>query len=206
MLETSFSHVQATITDSRTLYTIQNRPRSGEGISSLFKADPQKKLEQEQNNKVSTELCTVKPFLTPSQIGIIKHRLHSAGYSSIEDEQIQYALGSKYANNNVDRAFDIVILFQESVEGIVKPYNPAVHMLGAENKDMVTCYLDTLLFSMFGRLSSFEPLLYTNFDDEPRRRLSTLIRVWVNMLRTGKLIQTDVVSGFHCSFICYTNS
>lgn len=54
MLETSFSHVQATITDSRTLFYTQNRPRSGEGISSLFKADPQKKLEQEQNSKVGT--------------------------------------------------------------------------------------------------------------------------------------------------------
>lgn len=58
MLETSFSHVQATITDSRTLYFTQNRPRSGEAIASLFKADPQKKLEQEQNNKVSTEFCS----------------------------------------------------------------------------------------------------------------------------------------------------
>jgi hypothetical protein len=67
-------------------------------------------------------------------------------------------------------------------------------MLGAENREDVTCYLDSLLFAMFAKLESFEPLLYTNFDDEPRRRLSTLIRLWVNMLRTGKLIQTDVVS------------
>lgn len=154
----------------------KSRPRSGEGISSLFKADPQKKQEQEQNNKIST----------------IKQRLQSVGYSSIEDEQIHYALGSKYANGDPDKAFDMVVLFQESVEGVVKPYNPAVHMLGAENRESVTCYLDTLLFSMFARLSSFEPLLYTSFDDEPRRRLSTLIRLWVNMLRTGKLIQTDV--------------
>lgn len=54
MLQTSLSHVQATITDSRTLSSTQARPRSGEGISSLFKTDPQKKLEQEQNNKVGT--------------------------------------------------------------------------------------------------------------------------------------------------------
>lgn len=132
-------------------------------------------------------------FVNTFQIAAIKHKLHGKGYSSIEDDQIQYALGSKYSNGDADRAFEVVVLFQESVEGVVKPYNPAVHMLGAENKDMVTCYLDTLLFSMFARLSSFEPLLYTNFDDEPRRRLSTLIRLWVNMLRTGKLIQTDVV-------------
>lgn len=132
--------------------------------------------------------------LTGCKISSIRHRLHGIGYSSIDDEQIHYALASKYANGDPDKGFEMVVLFQESVEGIVKPYNPAVHMLGAENRESVTCYLDTLLFSMFGRLSSFEPLLYTNFDDEPRRRLSTLIRLWVNMLRTGKLIQTDVVS------------
>jgi hypothetical protein len=86
------------------------------------------------------------------------------------------------------------VLFQESVDGIVKPYDPSIQLLGAENRDGVTCYLDALLFSMFARLGSFEPILYTTFDDEPRRRLSTLIRVWVNMLRTGKLIQTDLVS------------
>lgn len=138
--------------------------------------------------------CISCSLVNTSQISLIKHRLQSAGYSSIENEQIDYALASKYANGDADRAYDMVVLVQESVEGIVKPYDPAVYMLGAENTDMVTCYLDTLLFSMFGRLSSFEPLLYTNFDDEPRRRLSTLIRLWVNMLRTGKLIQTDVVS------------
>ncbi|CZR58997.1 related to ubiquitin C-terminal hydrolase family protein [Phialocephala subalpina] len=165
--QTSFSHVQATITDSRALFYTQSRPRSGEGISTLFKVDPQKKLEQEQNNKISS----------------IKQRLQNVGYSSIEDEQIHYALGSKYANGDADRAFDMVVLFQESVEGVVKPYNPAVHMLGAENREAVTCYLDTLLFSMFARLSSFEPLLYSSFDDEPRRRLSTLIRLWTKHLQ-----------------------
>lgn len=93
----------------------------------------------------------------------------------------------------MDIAFEVVLLFQESVEGIIKPYNPSMHMLGAENRENVTCYLDALLFAMFARLDSFEPMLMMSFDDEPRRRLSTLIRLWVNMLRTGKLIQTDVV-------------
>lgn len=66
-------------------------------------------------------------------------------------------------------------------------------MLGAENRGNVTCYLDSLLFAMFARLGSFEPILHRTFEDEPRRRLSSLIRLWVNMLRTGKLIQTDIV-------------
>ena len=87
----------------------------------------------------------------------------------------------------------MLVLFQRSVEGEIEKYNPAVNMLGSENRGGVTCYIDALLFSMFARLESFEPILYPILDDEPRRRLSTLIRLWVNMLRTGKLIQTDIV-------------
>ena len=119
--------------------------------------------------------------------------MHHRGYSGIDDEQINYALGSKFADGNVDKAFEILVLFQESVEGIIKPYSPSVPMLGAVNRHNVTCYLDALLFAMFARMDNFEPILCTTLEDEPKRRLSTLIRLWVNMLRTGKLIPTDIV-------------
>ncbi|KAK9369239.1 ubiquitin carboxyl-terminal hydrolase-domain-containing protein [Lipomyces kononenkoae] len=67
-------------------------------------------------------------------------------------------------------------------------------MLGAENLNNVTCYLDSLLFAMYARLESFEPILYKVYDDGPLRKLSTLIRMWVNMLRAGKLITTDIMA------------
>jgi hypothetical protein len=127
------------------------------------------------------------------QIQILKQRLRDQNITGIDESQIEYALETKYADGDPGRAFEMLVLFQESVEGIVRQYDPDVHMLGAENRGAVTCYLDALLFAMFARLGSFEPILYTQFDDEPRRRLSTLIRLWVNMLRSGKLIQTDIV-------------
>ncbi|KAK9353442.1 ubiquitin carboxyl-terminal hydrolase-domain-containing protein [Lipomyces doorenjongii] len=67
-------------------------------------------------------------------------------------------------------------------------------MQGAENLNNVTCYLDALLFAMYARLESFEPILYKVYDDGPLRRLSTLIRMWVNMLRAGKLITSDITA------------
>jgi hypothetical protein len=103
-------------------------------------------------------------------------------------------LQSKYADGDENKAFELLLIVKDSMDGIVRPYDPNVHMLGAENRGNVTCWLDSLLFAMFARLGSFEPILYTKFDDEPRRQLATLIRLWVNMLRTGKLIQTDLVS------------
>jgi hypothetical protein len=102
-----------------------------------------------------------------------------------------------FADGDVDKAFEILVLFQESVEGIIKPYDPSVQMLGAVNRHNVTCYLDALLFAMFARMDNFEPILCTTFEDEPKRRLSTLIRLWVNMIRTGKLIPTDIVGPKH---------
>lgn len=130
--------------------------------------------------------------------------MHRRGYPNIDEEHITYALASKFANGDVDKAFELLLLLQESAEGIVKPYNPSVHMLGAVNREGVTCYLDGLLFAMFARLGSFEPILYTTFEDEPRRRLSTLIRLWVNLLRTGKLIETDLVRlEYNSSNLCH---
>ena len=120
--------------------------------------------------------------------------MNGRGYTDVDEQQITYALSSLHATGDVEKALELLVLFQESVEGVIKPYKSEIHMLGAENREMVTCYLDSLLFAMFGRLASFEPILCTSFDDEPRRRLSTLIRLWVNMLRDGKLIRTDLVS------------
>lgn len=116
------------------------------------------------------------------------------GRSPLDDSHISYSISSKHAEGDVDKAYEILVLFQESLDGVIKPYNPDIQMKGAENRSGVTCYLDALLFAMFARLGSFEPMLYTTFDDEPCRRLSTLIRLWVNMLRSGMLIHTDVVS------------
>lgn len=129
----------------------------------------------------------------------MKERLIKDGYINIGDQQLQYGLFSKHADGDVDKAVELVKLFQESVEGVIKKYDPTLEMKGAVNNQGVTCWLDSLLFGMFAQLPSFEPILYTIYDDEPRRRLSTLLRLWVNMLRTGMLIQTDVVCW---RFIC----
>lgn len=125
---------------------------------------------------------------------MLRQRLRDANVTSLDDSQVEYVLQSKYADGDENKAFELLLIVKDSMDGIVRPYDPNVHMLGAENRGNVTCWLDSLLFAMFARLGSFEPILYTKFDDEPRRQLATLIRLWVNMLRTGKLIQTDLVS------------
>lgn len=83
-------------------------------------------------------------------------------------------------------------MLEDTYEGIVKPYQADTRLVGAVNKEGITCYLDTLLFAMFAKLDSFEAMLYENFEDMRRKRLAGLLRLWVNMLRTGRLITTDV--------------
>jgi hypothetical protein len=84
------------------------------------------------------------------------------------------------------------MLLEETYEGIVRPFDPTTKLLGAENRGSVTCFLDALLFGMFARLDSFEAMLYESFEDPQRRKLAGFLRLWVNLLRSGRLITTDV--------------
>lgn len=136
------------------------------------------------------------PLLTladPTQIAEISKRLEDMDVNDISDEYLTFALRSKYAGGNTEKAIEILLLHQRSISGIILPYNPNVNMLGAENRGNVTCYLDALLFAMFAKLEAFECMLKHDLSDEPQRNLAALIRLWVNMLRSGKLIHTDMV-------------
>lgn len=131
--------------------------------------------------------------LTPGQIRAITQRLAAVGITSLKEPQIEYALRAKSSDGDVEKAIDLLVLFEDSLEGILKAYDPRVQLLGAENRESVTCYLDALLFAMFARLDSFEAMLFDAFNDEPRRRLAALLRLWVNLLRSGRLITVDIV-------------
>lgn len=93
------------------------------------------------------------------------------------------------------KTVEYIDIEQKSCAGIIIPYDPHVKMVGAENHANVTCYLDSLLFSMFAKSDAFECMLKNNFpEDEAKTQLVNLLRIWVNMLRSGKLIPADLVS------------
>ena len=117
-----------------------------------------------------------------------------AGIRTYDDSDIAFVLKSAYIRGDPSKAFDGLILLNDSVEGIIRPYDPRINLLGAENWNGISCYLDSILFSMFARLDSFEAMLYKDFDDPKRSDLAALIRVWVNTVRAGKLVEGDMVS------------
>ncbi|KAI4177740.1 MAG: hypothetical protein LQ343_000204 [Gyalolechia ehrenbergii] len=133
------------------------------------------------------------------KIKIISQRLTSAGITKYKDTDISYALHAPYAEGDPEKAFGLMMLLKESEEGLIRPYKPKIKMLGAVNRESTTCYLDSLLFAMFARLGCFEAMLYMNFDDDKKKRLATLLRLWINSLRLGKLITTDITKHIQIS-------
>lgn len=127
------------------------------------------------------------------KIKLISQRLASVGITKYKDADISYALRAPYAEGDPEKAFSLMMLLKESEEGIIRPYKPNIVMLGAVNRESTTCYLDSLLFAMFARLACFEAMLYKTFDNDKKQRLATLLRLWINTLRLGKLITTDIV-------------
>lgn len=101
---------------------------------------------------------------------------------------------NEYAQGDPEKTAEFIDIEQKSSAGIIVPYDPQVPMVGAENRKFVTCYLDTLLFSMFAKMDAFECILKNKFPaDDSRNKLANLLRLWVNLLRLGKLIHTDLV-------------
>jgi hypothetical protein len=121
-----------------------------------------------------------------------KERLRRRGITNFTDEELSSALKSVYSGGLVSKTVEMMTLLEESKNGIVESYNPKVKLLGAVNRENVTCYLDATLFAMFARLEAFEAMLYNTFKDEERAKLGTLLRLWVNTLRTGRLVTVDI--------------
>lgn len=114
------------------------------------------------------------------------------------------ALDNNYANGDAYRATELLKMFKDAVDGYLAPFRYPLStsiagyykLQGSDNLKGVTCYIDSLLFAMFARLSNFEPILLKD-DSEPRdnnktENLRTFLRLYVSMLRSGRKITTDV--------------
>lgn len=113
--------------------------------------------------------------------------------TSVKNKDLAHILNDPYARGDPAKASEVIELLDKSETGIVEPVKPSLKLLGAVNREGVSCYLDSLLFTMFAMLDSYEAMLHQRFDDEPRKRLALMLRLWVNLLRTGRLITTDIV-------------
>ncbi|KAI1342639.1 ubiquitin carboxyl-terminal hydrolase-domain-containing protein [Xylariaceae sp. FL0016] len=163
----------------------KHRPLSAEAFFSMFKNDSGKQatIEESQEEKEARETA---------KIAEVRRKTADLELPALNDDHIKYALNLKYSAGDVDKAIEMLQLQHTSLSGKILKYDPSVAMLGAENRGNVTCYLDALLFAMFAKLESFECMLTSEPRDESSKQLAALLRLWVNMLRSGKLIETDM--------------
>lgn len=129
---------------------------------------------------------------------------HNVSRDIVALDNIVSALNCNYCNGSVDKAIELLLFFNDAITGKVVPISDfdarsigmVYHrLMGADNRNGVTCYLDTLMFSMFARLESFEPMLFKSFDYDTspeKSNLAIFLRLYVNMMRSGKLITTDI--------------
>ncbi|KAK4127626.1 cysteine proteinase [Parathielavia appendiculata] len=158
------------------------RPLTAESWLSIFKPDSVKQAQREKEEE-EKEAAKVED---------VAKRLEELNYHEISQDIIRLALRSNFAAGDINKAVELLQLQQQAFSGIIQPYDPNVVLLGAENRGNVTCYLDSLLFAMFAHLTAFESMLKNDLENESQRKLAALIRLWVNMLRSGKLIHTDM--------------
>ena len=133
----------------------------------------------------------------PNKDEVLKIMLVSSKLGDYEikatDEKILSTLRGKYACGDPDKTLEFLKLWDDATIGLVKSIDHEVQLVGSENNCRVTCYLDSLLFALYARLESFEAMLYNTFEDEARNKLAAILRLFVNMLRSGKLITADIV-------------
>lgn len=163
-------------------------------LHGLFPEEELKAPFKDDEKKVCPQKLNVQSRLAEYlQVKTLILRLKERKIPGFKESDVRYVLNGPYAKGDSNKAFELFEILQESEDGIIVDPDPSVTLLGAVNRDAVSCYLDSVLFAMFARLGSFEAILYKNFEDEPRKKLAMWIRLWVNLLRRGKLITTDIV-------------
>ncbi|KAF9149596.1 hypothetical protein BG015_008617 [Linnemannia schmuckeri] len=191
--------------------------------SQLSKEDPtaaafQTRLLREKQR--SEAMDPEKQVLLLRVMSYFEHAGHRA-----DEETAEYLLSSYQWN--IDHTLQYCQDLLDAVHGTLVPVQQEVVLGGAVNDQMTSCYIDALLFAMFARLSAFEGLLNVNLDaesdsdseesgtgapdagpskkDEERlhtHRLQTWLRMFVNQLRSGRLIQAHVVKELRQHLYC----
>lgn len=127
------------------------------------------------------------------------------GYLKPFDDLVSTPMGiallkSPFSQGDPTRAYHLARFFQLSEAGLFITNDghdrkgAPIAFQGAENWENVMCYMDALLFSMFANLESFEPILFIlNQHTNPLvYQLLALLRLYVNLMRSGNLITTDL--------------
>ena len=80
---------------------------------------------------------------------MVLQRLSNAGITRFKESDISKTLHEPSVDGDPEKVISLMEIKRDSEEGIVKPYDPNIKLLGAVNRESTTCYLDSLLFAMY---------------------------------------------------------
>lgn len=113
-----------------------------------------------------------------SQVPRIQRELSKLGIA-VPDEKVLEVLRGRCASSDPDKALQVLIAIEDSKDGVVYDISTDVRMLGgAENNGGVTCFIDSLLFAMFGNMKAFEVVFTVLLFPLPRKSF-VLAELWV---------------------------
>ena len=100
----------------------RNTSKTRLDVHNLFTIEEKpKRLSKEEEKKAQDITQTL------SQLGIL----------DVPQQRIEYALRSKAVHGDVKEALRLLMLYEDSVAGVLRPFDLSVKMLGAENREKV---------------------------------------------------------------------
>lgn len=116
-------------------------------------------------------------------------------WPKLDRQSAQTALSTDFSAGDTGRAITLLQFWLDATHGYISRPQP-LPLRGACNFNGISCYADSLLMAMFSRMNNFEPLLYQQqFDEYPTEVFATWLRLFVNLLRNGELLTSDIVRG-----------
>ncbi|KAK9762970.1 hypothetical protein K7432_010769 [Basidiobolus ranarum] len=162
------------------------------------------------------DMASVTPPNQTLKKGKPKKMWHVLGLDPMSKDfrhELKLAQVSEYLNNNghtlptkelervltkcrwdVEDAISFLKEYAKASDGIIVEVPKKNQFRGPKNSLGTSCYIDSLLFAMFGTHSCYDGLLRRrHITSEPALHLQTICRLYVNLLRSGTHISKIVV-------------
>lgn len=127
-------------------------------------------------------------------ISISKDLKRTKPYKNASREMISIVASCRFASRDITRTQLLLHHLEMSASNTLVPVPADAELIGMDNWLNVTCYLDCLVFVMFAKLTEYDDLLYHDpSSSADYNELRFLMRLVVNLLRSGELITTDIM-------------
>lgn len=132
-------------------------------------------------------------------------RKAQALWPKVTDEDVLEALDNDFAAGDALKAIALLVAYSDAAACVLNPVREPTGEIsplrGACNYKGMCCYIDSLMFALFARVRCFEPLLYYQANSLDTEYFATWLRLYVNLIRRGELITSDINRCLHAASV-----